>query len=67
MRQELLLKLRDFFGDDRFCLIRTASTFGFKGAAREIGRELGIDETRVSRLIDWSNDGKRPALSRETG
>ena len=59
MRQELLLKLRDFFGDDRFCLIRTTSTFGFKGAAREIGRELGIDETRVSRLIDWSNDGKR--------
>ncbi|HNS66155.1 MAG TPA: DNA polymerase III subunit alpha [Mesotoga infera] len=59
MRQELLRKLRDFFGDDRFCLIRTASTFGFKGAAREIGRRLGIDEARISHLIDWSNDGKR--------
>ncbi|MBN2253913.1 MAG: DNA polymerase III subunit alpha, partial [Kosmotogaceae bacterium] len=58
-RQKLLNILSEYFGHDRFCLISTASTFSFKGAAREIGRKLGVDAQRVSRLIEWSKEGKR--------
>lgn len=58
-RQKLLNLLSEHFGHDHFCLISTASTFSFKGAAREIGRKLGIDGQRVSRLIEWSKEGQR--------
>jgi len=58
-RQALLKSLKDHFGSDHLCLIRTASTYGFKGAAREIGRKLGIDGQRISRLIEWSKEGQR--------
>lgn len=58
-RQKLLNLLSEHFGQDHFCLISTASTFSFKGAAREIGRKLGIDGQRVSRLIEWSKEGQR--------
>ncbi|MDD4826568.1 MAG: DNA polymerase III subunit alpha [Mesotoga sp.] len=58
-RQKLLNKLGEYFGHDCFCLISTASTFSFKGAAREIGRKLGVDGQRVSRLIEWSKEGQR--------
>lgn len=58
LRPLLLERLRDYFGADRFSLIRTVATFGFKGAAREMGRKLGIDPGRVSRLVEWSKEGK---------
>jgi len=58
-RQRLLKILGEYFGHDRCCLISTASTFSFKGAAREIGRKLEVDGQRVSRLIDWSKEGQR--------
>jgi len=58
-RQKLLNILSEHFGQDHFCLVSTASTFSFRGAAREIGRKLGIDGQRVSRLIEWSKEGQR--------
>lgn len=58
-RPALLGELRDHFGSDRFCLIRTSSTFTFRAAARELGRRRKINEARVTRLIDWSREGTR--------
>ncbi|HOZ98795.1 DNA polymerase III subunit alpha [Mesotoga prima] len=58
-RPVLLKKMYEYFGNDRFCLIRTYSTYGFKGAARELGKKLGISKDNISKLIEWSKDGKR--------
>ncbi|MBN2219721.1 MAG: DNA polymerase III subunit alpha [Kosmotogaceae bacterium] len=58
-RPALLRKVNEYFGNDRFCLVRTYSTYGFKGAARELGKKLGISKDKISRLIEWSKDGKR--------
>lgn len=67
IREKLMLRVYEHFGQDHVGLVATFPTYRVRGAVREIGKALGLPEAELDRLAKTSEGYSAKQIREEMG
>ncbi|HSP56483.1 MAG TPA: DNA polymerase III subunit alpha, partial [Dehalococcoidia bacterium] len=67
IREKLMLRVYEHFGQDHVGLVATFPTYRFRGAVREVGKTLGLPEAELDRLARASDGHSAKHIREEMG
>jgi error-prone DNA polymerase len=67
IREKLMLRVYEHFGQDHVGLVATFPTYRIRGAVREVGKALGLPEAELDRLAKTSEGHSAKHIREEMG